>query len=73
MRIIKKDISNIKIVLEENDVLEVSTLYGNRESLFIKCLDLSLHIDELAISKIKEKCVEEKEINKMKKFLNKRK
>ena len=70
MKIINKAEKKINVVLEDGDVLEVSSLYGNKEHIFIECLDSKLHIEELSVSKIKEKSLEEKEIVKMSKYLD---
>ena len=73
MKIVTEDKNKALIVLEENDILEISSLCGNNEHLLIKCLNSSLHVDELTISQIKEKSLEEKEIEKMKKILTEEK
>lgn len=71
MKIIKDNDKKVTIVLEDDDILEISSLQCNSEKVIVKCLDSSLHIDELAVAKIKEKSLEEKEIKKMLDFLRK--
>lgn len=70
MRIVKENKSASIIVLEEGDILEISSLCGNNEQIVVKCLNSSLHVDELTINQIKEKSLEEQEIEKMKKYLD---
>ncbi len=70
MKIIEND-NKVHIILENNDKLEVSLLYNNKEKIMIKCLNSIIHIEELTVSEIKERSMEQNEINKMKKFLDK--
>lgn len=69
MKIINKEDEKVVIIMEENDVLEVSSFYNTEESIDIKCIDSNIYIDELLVSMIKERALEEKEIEKMKKLL----
>ena len=73
MKIIDEEDKKVRIILEDDDILEISSLRSNNEKVIVKCLNSSLHIDELSVSKIKEKSLEEKEIKKMLEFLKKHK
>ncbi len=73
MKIINNTNNNIEIILDDGDVLDISTLRHNKEHLIVKCINSSIHIDELAANQIKKKVLEEKEIKKMQNLLKKRK
>ncbi len=73
MKLINNDKQNWTVVLDEGDVLEVSSLQRNKEKVLIHCLNASLHIDELSTQDIKERSEEKKAIEVMEKFLNKKK
>lgn len=73
MRIIQENDKKVIIILDEDETLEISSLNGNKEHFVVKCLNSSLHIDELNIKAIKEKSLEEKEIKKMENFLKRKK
>lgn len=69
MKIIENNEKKVTILLDEQDEIMVSSLGGSEEGLTITRLNSSIHIDELPVSKIKEKSLEEKEIQKMKDYL----
>lgn len=57
------------IILDENEELEISTLKKNKEKVVIKCIDSTLHVDELSIEHLKKSGEEKKAIEAMQKFL----
>ncbi len=73
MKIIKENDCKALVILQENDIIEISALNGNKEHFEVKCLNSSLHINEFPFSKVKEKSIEEKEILKMKEYLQDKK
>ncbi len=73
MKIINKGKNKGVIILDDQDTLEIMSFNGNKEKIIVQCINSSLHIDNLTISTIKEKSLEEKEIMKMKKYLNDKK
>lgn len=70
MKIIEND-KSVTVIMEDNDVLEISTLRRNKEKVVVKCLDSVIHIDELTVNQIKEKSLEEENIKLMKDYLDK--
>ncbi len=72
MKILNNNENNVEIILDENDILDISTLKRNKEHIIVKCLNSSIHVDELTIKQIKKKSIEENEIKKMESILNKK-
>lgn len=42
----KENSNKYTIVIEDNDIIEIETLNGNKQIIEIKCLGHSLHIEE---------------------------
>ena len=65
-----KIIGGIKkeIILEDNDVIIISSMKGNKVKLQVSCNSGSLQIDDLPIEKIKNIQEEEIAIEAMKKY-----
>ncbi len=74
MRIIEEENNKIKtIILEDGDTLEISTLKKNKEKVIVKCIDRTLHVDELSTNQIKNMKEEEIAIRTMKNYLSENK
>ena len=71
MKIIDEKNQVKNIVLEDDDILEISTLKRNNETIIVKCLNGILHIEELTSKQIKDKKQEEEAIKAMKDYLSK--
>lgn len=57
------------IVLEDKDILEVTTLNANHTKITIKCLGGTLHLEEENGKILEEQKEEEKAIKAMKEYL----
>lgn len=57
-----------EIVLEDKDILIVSSMKGNKIKLRISCIAGSLQIDDVPVEKIQNLKEEEKAIQAMKKY-----
>lgn len=71
MKIINNSTNHAIVVLEDNDVLEVTSLKKNHEKLIIKNKNSVIHIDELTIKEINDITEEKENIESMKKYLDK--
>lgn len=69
MKIIRDSSAFTTIVLEEGDVLKVSSLKKNNENVIVKCLHSTLHIDEISTKKIHDLKNEERAIKTMEDYL----
>lgn len=71
MRIIEDKNKKKTIILDDGDTLEISSLKRNKEKIIVKCLNSTLHIDELTTHHIKNMNEEEIAIQAMKDYLDK--
>lgn len=71
MKIINNSTNHAIVVLEDNDILEVTSLKKNHEKLIIKNKNSVIHIDELTIQEINDITEEKENIESMKKYLDK--
>ena len=72
MKIIEKNKNHNLIVLDDNDILEITTLKLNQIMIHIKCENGSLQIDDFSYLDFNALCEEQKAIASMKKY-NKKK
>lgn len=70
MKIVNEN-KKTSIVLEDRDILEVTTLNENHTKVIIKCLGGTLHLEEENVKKIEEQKEEEKAIKAMEEYLKK--
>lgn len=70
MKIVNEN-KKTSIVLEDRDILEVTTLNENHTKVIIKCLGSTLHLEEDNVKKLEEQKEEEKAIKAMEEYLKK--
>jgi hypothetical protein len=69
MKIIEKN-NNVSIDMNDGDILEISSLNGNREKIKVECINSKLYVNKISLKDIDSKYMEEQEIKKMKELLH---
>lgn len=68
MRLIEGSEKHHICILEDKDIVEVMTIRGNTQKLQMKCINNTLHIEEIPYKTIKNMNMELKEIKKIKDY-----
>ena len=71
MKTIKNNDNKMTIVLEENDTLQIETMWGNPIQIIIEAHDGVILIDEVPFRKIHNVKLEEQQVKTLKEYIDK--
>lgn len=69
MKIIKNAENQSTVILEDGDVLNVTSLQENGSKITIQCFDSILHVDEISMKEIENLKMEKEAIQAMEDYL----